>query len=350
MLGVCEVDREQVDALALALASGALAALLRIGQRLRREGHDRLPLRARRGEPGDDVGVLDEVDAIEDAGLLGELLIRCFSGPVVRDGSRHDHDVGGCRGIPHRLTQLRGRADRAHGDARMPRLGEHVGSDVRCNQFDIGAAGRRLGGERDSLPSARAVAEEPHRIDGFAGATRRHDDAHPHQILRRQQREGPFDDHLGLEHPPRTGVTTGQLAVAWAEDADPALAQGPDVGLSGRMPPHLGVHRRRDRDRCRRRQQSRTEKIVGEPSGHLRDGVRGGRRDDDEFCRLTERDVPDLRHVIVHARGDGVAADRLPRRRADETQCILRGDHRHVVTRLDQQSHQIDRLVRGDAA
>ena len=92
--------------------------------------------------------------------------------PVVRDRGRHDHDVGVLGGGAHGVPQLRPRLGVHDVDARRGGDGQ-----VRGDQRHAGAAVPAAARERDALPARRAVAQEPHRVDGLAraaGRDRRH--------------------------------------------------------------------------------------------------------------------------------------------------------------------------------
>src|SRR6218665_1131943 len=110
----------------------------------------------------------------------------------------------------------------------MLRAGEHVTGDVRGDQGHLGPTGRGLRGERDALPTARAIAEVAHGVDGLARATGRDGDPPPGEVTGREQREGGIRDVLRFDHASWSAVATGQLADGRADDVHSTALQGGD--------------------------------------------------------------------------------------------------------------------------
>src|SRR5665647_1620954 len=133
---------------------------------LRGEPDDHLGAGAVGGEPGEDVRIPDEFEDEAVAGVFFPDLAGAHLGrAVIGDGSRHDHHIRGGRGLADRLLEFERRSDGAHERAGGRRHLE-VGRDERHR----GAAPEGGLGQGDALFAAGPVAEEPHRVERFAGS------------------------------------------------------------------------------------------------------------------------------------------------------------------------------------
>jgi len=90
----------------------------------------------------------------------------------------------------------------------------------------------------------------------------------------------------GLSEAAGAGHAAGEVTTVRLDDADPTLAQGPQVRLCGRMVPHVHVHRRRDDDGCSRRQKHGRKEVICQPVSEPGEEVGGGRSDDDDLGPL----------------------------------------------------------------
>ncbi len=266
-------------------------------------------------------------------------------GAVVGDGGRHHDDIGVRLLGEHREPELLGGL-RAH-DAHALRQ-RHL--DMRRDERDDRAAGLRGDRDLEALASARAVADVAHGIDRLARAASGHDDPKAGEVAGPAAtraartispgsliRPAPLSEPVSRPTPGPTTVTPrlrSRLRFACVAACSHisvciagATTSGADEASTGRR-----------------------EQVVGHAGGKAGKRVRGRGRDDDEVGRLPDRDVADLRDAFVEVGVDRVAADRLERRTADESQRRLRRDDVHVVAGEHEFANDRDGLVRGDAA
>ncbi len=151
----------------------------------------------------------------------------------------------------------------------------------------------------------------------------------------------PASDGLGLAHPAGPDLTLRELARLGADELDSARTQSRCVGLSRLVFPHAGVHRRRDQHRTAVSERRLGENVVGEPVRQLRQRVCGQRRDHEQIGALEVR-------IGIGARG--LAREREERLGPNESVGGLRRQRQHVMTRLDEQAHELAGLVGRDAA
>src|SRR5262249_31777452 len=274
-----------------------------------------------------DVRVRDKVNGRYRAvvGLLdlGGLVLRGTE--VGRSGGHHDH-VGVVRGSQRRLAQLLGGTDAD--DLDTGRVGQ---GRVCRDQGDRGAA--YDGGAREGVPrlARRPVAEEPDRVQRLAGTPGGDDHVRTSQVARwwaatAQYRPSQFEDLRWLRQPALAGVLAGQPAHGRLHDDGVPPAQRRDVGLGGRVLPHLGVHRRRVDDRAPRGEQRIGQQVVGQAVRGPGEQVGGGRRDHHEVGVAAQLDVRYLVDVGPDLVGNRLAGQGRPGGRADEAQ---RGGGRH---------------------
>ena len=93
----------------------------------------------------------------------------------------------------------------------------------------------------------------------------------------------------GSDHPARTDLALGELALRRSDQLHAALAKQGGVRLGRRVLPHAHVHRRRDEDRSRMSERCLGEKIVREPVREPGERVGRQRRDDEEIRALEVR-------------------------------------------------------------
>ncbi len=226
--------------------------------------------------------------------------------------------------------------------------------DVGRHEDHVGTALGRRGGEGVALLAAAAVPEEADRVEVLARAARAHEHGATREVGRRatalEDLAADLVDRLGVGQAPGTGVGAGEAPDRRVEHDHAAGAQGGDVGLRGRVLPHLGVHRRSHHDRAARGEQHVGEQVVGEPRRGTREEVGRGRRDDHEVGLLPEAHVRHVVDVVPHLGGDRLARQRGPGGRADEVQGGPGGDDGDVVAGLGEPAQQLGRLVRGDPA
>ena len=219
-----------------------------------------------------------------------------------------------------RLAQLLGRLDAYDVDA--GRVGQgHVGAD----EGDVGAPRGRGPGEGVALEPGGPVAEEPDRVEVLPGAAGGDDHLATGEVLGDvgaavEQPAHQLVDLGGLRQPALAGVGAGEAADGGLDDDRPALAEGGDVGLRGRVLPHLGVHRRGEDHRAARGEERVGEEVVGQAVRRAGEQVGGRRCDHDHVGLLADVDVGHGVDVGPHVGGDGLARQGGPRRGADELQ------------------------------
>ena len=133
----------------------------------------------------------------------------------------------------------------------------------------------------------------------------------------------------------------GQFSLLGADQIDAPFDQAPDVLLRRGMLPHAHVHGGRSEDRPAEREHRLSEGVVGEAVRELRERVRRERRNDEQV-RLGEMRIEVARGLA--------ARKRLERVRRDEALCVGSEDRRHLVSRFDEQTHELAGLVGRDAA
>ena len=134
------------------------------------------------------------------------------------------------------------------------------------------------------------------------------------------------------------------------DHAVPATLQRFHVLARGRVPPHVDVHRRRQQHRAGEGQVQGGEKIAGQPVGQLGQQIGGGGRHRQQIVFLRRADVVDRVFDGEQVGQHLAAGERRERHRRHEPLRGL-GHHRsHLVALLHQQTRQLGRLVRRDAA
>ncbi len=226
---------------------------------------------------------------------------------------------------------------------------------VAGDQRDIGAALCRDPGHGVALLSRAAVPDEPHRVDGFAGAARGHQHLDSGQVVGQciaagQQQLGQRGDLLGFRQPAGAGVGTRQPTGRRFQDDRAAAAQRGDVVDGGRVKPHLGVHGGCEQHGTSRGQQRRGQQIVGAARHGAREQVCGGRGDHNEVGFLADSDVRHLMDVVPDAGMDRLAGKGFEGGGADKTQRGLGGDDLHGMAGLGELTDHGRRLVGGDAS
>ena len=216
-------------------------------------------------------------------------------------------------------------------------------------------APRLRAARRERVPhlSARSIADESHRINGFARGPGRDDDRLAAQrACRRQQLLRCAHDIGGLREPPLADPAACEISRARLDEERAARRQHLEVPLHGRVLEHVRVHRRRNEHRCLGREVQRRQEIVGDAVGELADDVRRRRRDDQQIDARRERDVLDVgvRAGLELALQHPMPGDRLESELADEPAGRARHDGDDVVSLLLQAAHDFDRLVGADSA
>jgi hypothetical protein len=352
------IGDDRLAALFDQLGQGALGERRRVAaRRLGREAHEERQVgrAARLHEAREQIGVRRERQhgrrtavAVATRELPGD----GGSGTKVRDGGRHDDDVGVDRRARQSLLKL-GRgpdvdavldAERRRGRAR-PREQRHDGSARR---------GRRR--RREAHLSRRAVAQKSHGVDRLLRRPRGDDDAPPDEIAGREDARRGEEDLLRLHEAPRADPPARERAAVRSDGVKPprpvGAEQPAEVGLCERVLPHVDVHGGREQHGRARREHDGREQIIGQARGEPRDGVRRRGRDDHEVRVVREADVPDLRLLggIEEALRHGVGRQRLHRQGRDEMRRRVRHDDPHARARLDEQPAELRRLVGRDPA
>jgi len=134
-----------------------------------------------------------------------------------------------------------------------------------------------------------------------------------------------------------------------------------DVGLGGRVSPHLDVHRRSQQRGAAGGQRQGGEQVVGQAVGQLGQRVGGSRGDDQQVGGLGQADVDDVGGqdtVLAHggvqrapqAGENGATGEGLEGERRDKAGCRFRHHHVHLRPGLGQPAGERADLVSGDAA
>ena len=236
------------------------------------------------------------------------------------------------------------------------------GQRRRRHQGDLGAALGGGAGQGVALLAGAAVAQVAHRVERLAGAAGADDDPTPGEVAaggggvvaRRGRRPGELaladgEEVLGLGQPARPGVAPGQPPGGRGHDVHATLAERGDVGLGGRVVPHLGVHGRRHDDRAAGGEQHVGEQVVGLAGRGAREQVGGRGRDDDEVGLLADPHVRHLGDVAPDVGVHRLAGQRRPGGLAHEVQGGCRRHDRDVVAGLGEQPQERAGLVRRDA-
>src|SRR6266545_3012015 len=166
--------------------------------------------------------------------LLLQLAERSPLRTEVGDGGRHDDGVGILGGLQDGHPHLLRRGHPNHAGA----LGRLDGPRPDQERH-VRPPGERLPGKGEAHPSGGAIPHETHRIDWLPRRPGRHH--HPasrevpatgRDLLQRRK------DVLGLGHPAHALVSRGEWPSGRSDHDGPALLEGPNVGLSGRVLPH----------------------------------------------------------------------------------------------------------------
>ena len=125
-----------------------------------------------------------------------------------------------------------------------------------------------------------------------------------------------------------------------------------DVALRRGIRPHLAVHRGRDEQRAFAREAQRRQQVVGSAVRELGDEIGGGGRDDDRVGAARDAmwpialSAPDCHRSVSTGRPDSAwNVDGGDEPRAASVSTTSTSD-----ALLDEQAHELGRLVRGDAA
>ena len=233
-----------------------------------------------------------------------------------------------------------------------------------ADENDLGAAAVRGFGQRVAHLAAGAVAEEADGVESLARAAGGDEHDFAGQIVAAaKSAEDRAGDGLGLGHAARAHHAAGQLARSRLDDAHAALAEDFEVGLRGRMLPHVHVHGGGDQDRRRRGQVEGGEEVVGNAVGELGQDVGRGGGDDQRVGPLRLADVLDAvlfgggfvgavpgARVVPQAGDDLVAGERGEGERLDESRGRPGHDHMDLKSLALQGAHQFRRFIRGNSA
>ena len=235
-----------------------------------------------------------------------------------------------------------------------------------------GAERRRLARQREAHPARGAVADEAHGVDRLARAAG--GDEHPQadEVGRGRERRRP-------RRAPRSPPAARRARAGARRPASPLDASRPLPGSSTTAPRPRSVATFACVAGCshmwlfiagatssgqRRGERGARQQVVGEAGGELGDGVRRGRRDDEDVRVADELEVAE--RVVVgradrrgrrRARGrartrreDRRAGQRGERRGPDEALRGGRLDDPYGVACGGRQAHELERLVGGDPA
>jgi competence protein ComEC len=108
-----------------------------------------------------------------------------------------------------------------------------------------------------------------------------------------------IDNRLDRSQPPAAFVTAGQQTAVRTDKDRPTFPQDPHIGHSGRMLPHVAIHRRRNQQRRTRRQSDGGQRIIGKPMRECGEHVGGRRRDQQKVSLVSKLNVPWLPAVLL---------------------------------------------------
>ena len=129
----------------------------------------------------------------------------------------------------------------------------------------------------------RKIRDAAHRVDRLEGRAGAHQYPSAAKQLRYEKGDGLFDQLLGFEHPPVTGLAAGLFAGAGAQQRHAVGLQLRRIAPGGCGCPHLAVHGWRHQQRHITRQDQCGQQIVGQPVNHLGQEVSGGGRHQDRI-------------------------------------------------------------------
>ncbi len=276
--------------------------------------------------------------------VLLQLRVRDDLRPEVRDGGGHHHGVGRLRVLEDGVAQLLRRLDPHDVDAGRRR--DRSGAEDEGHRR---APSRRFGGERDAHPAARAIADEPNRIDRLVRRAGRDQDASAVEVARTERAEHGLHDVVRLAHAADACVAVREGTVRRSDETDAARLERRDVGPRRLGVPHAGVHRGREHDGAVVFEQGRGQQVVGRAVRELRQDVRRARRDDDEVGVVREPDVQDLTRALPQGGERLPAGQRGERRGADEPGRRLGQDTGDLGLSGDERAREDRGLVGGDA-
>ena len=209
--------------------------------------------------------------------------------PVVGHRGRHQQHVAVAEALERRRAELLGGLDLDVCRRRAARE-RHVGGHHR----HVGAAPRRLLGQREAHASAGAVADEAHGVERLPRSARGHEHAQRRRAAAarrcrrpaRSPRAAPAARQAG---PPPTRPAT-RAARSRLDHVHAPLAQQAQVRLGGGMLVHVVVHRGREDHGARAGEVGGGQQVVGEAGGELGDRV--GRRGRDAEARRSAGQAP----------------------------------------------------------
>ncbi len=239
----------------------------------------------------------------------------------------------------------------------------------RGDEDDLRAALAGGFGEGVAHLAGGAVAEEADGVECLARAAGGDEDGLGGEVLDVAGRgcgEDGFDDGVEICEAAGAGHAAGEIAGVGIYEVHTAAAQEGDVGLGGRVIPHVDVHGGGDDDRSFGGEEQGGEEVVGEAVGHLREDVGGGGGDDDDVGELGLGDVLDLACGIEAGGGrlrcgflvrgfgpeagdDLVAGEGGEGERADELLGGASHDDVDVGSALLEEADQLGGLVGGDS-
>ena len=173
-----------------------------------------------------------------------------------------------------------------------------------------------------------------------------------------QDAEHGFDDGGRVGEAAAAGHAAGEIAAVGSNDLDVARGEDFEIGLGGRMLPHVDVHGGRDDDGRGGGEIEGGEEIVGDAVREFREDVGGGRCDDEQVGGLRGVDVLDGGvEVAVGGFGRGpeagddlLSGERGEGERLDELPGCLGHDYVDIERVLLERTDQFCRLVSGDSA
>ena len=224
--------------------------------------------------------------------------------------------------------------------------------DRRGDEGDIGSGIKRCLGQGKSLLPGRAVGQEPDRVEWFLRTACSNSDLAACQRATPRQRVTDVAQNLqGLGHTAAGNQSRGKVSFFRADDDGPPFLQAREVGLSGGMGIHVGIHGGRQEKRTGHCQGCQTEQIVCHAIGKLGQGVGCDGSDDKEvglpgqtYVQNVCLGTPQVSIGVGRVRGD-----RLEAQRRYKAGGIFGENGLHDGAGLGQLACQIHGFVCGDA-
>ena len=265
---------------------------------------------------------------------------RCHRNEHIRAGQRREnrvaHGKGACR-------------------FNAPHPGGHRQSDRPAHQRYLGAgtgAGRCEGIAHLARTGVRDTAHRVNRLKRRPG--RQHQLASGQQSGREKSAQR-IAQGIGCPHAPRPGFAARLFPLVRVENNDTIARKRREIALSGRVLPHLAIHRRGDQQRTVTRQAQRREQIIGQPAGNTRNEPGACRRNNNGVHPAPERDMRHSpfrapRAIFPQRCPDPIPGQSVERQGRHKTRARLSHHHMNLRPHAPERAREFGGLVRSDTA